>query len=49
MINNHRCQDKEPNDNIMQNIPSKNQEIRLIFRASDGHVLVGSDYSQQEP
>jgi DNA polymerase I-like protein with 3'-5' exonuclease and polymerase domains len=33
----------------MQQIPAKNKEIRLIFKASDGNMLVGSDYSQQEP
>lgn len=33
----------------MQNIPSHNKEIRRMFRASDGCVLVGSDFSQQEP
>lgn len=33
----------------LQNIPSKNKEIRKIFRARDGHVLLGSDFSQIEP
>lgn len=33
----------------LQQIPSKNKEIRLMFKASPGHVLVGSDYSAQEP
>lgn len=33
----------------MQNIPSHNKEIRRMFRASDGCVLVSSDFSQQEP
>lgn len=33
----------------MQNIPSHNKEIRKMFRATDGYVLVGADYSQQEP
>lgn len=32
-----------------QNIPSHNKEIRLLFRATPGYILVGSDYSQQEP
>jgi DNA polymerase I-like protein with 3'-5' exonuclease and polymerase domains len=32
-----------------QNIPSHNQDIRKMFVADDGYVLVGSDYSQQEP
>lgn len=35
----------------MQNIPARGEgkEIRLIFTARKGFVLVGSDYSQQEP
>lgn len=33
----------------LQNIPSHNKEIRKMFVASEGNVLVGSDYSQQEP
>lgn len=33
----------------MQNIPSKLKEIRMLFKASDGNILVGSDFSQQEP
>ena len=33
----------------LQQIPSKNKEIRLMFKARDGYVLVGSDFSQQEP
>ena len=33
----------------LQQIPSSNKEIRMMFKASDGYVLVGSDYSQQEP
>ena len=36
----------EPN---LQQIPSKNHEIRLMFKARDGYALVGSDFSQQEP
>lgn len=32
-----------------QNIPSHNKEIRMLFKAKDGYVLVGSDFSQQEP
>ena len=36
----------EPN---LQQIPSKNHEVRLMFKARDGYVLVGSDFSQQEP
>lgn len=41
-----RFSSKAPN---LQQIPSKNKEIRLMFKASPGYVLVGSDYSQQEP
>lgn len=33
----------------LQNIPSRNKEIRTIFKARDGHVLIGSDFSQIEP
>lgn len=33
----------------MQNIPSKNHDIRQMFVASPGNVLLSSDYSQQEP
>lgn len=33
----------------MQNIPSKNHDIRQMFVASPGDVLMSSDYSQQEP
>ena len=33
----------------LQNIPSHNNEIRMLFTASPGYVMVGSDYSQQEP
>lgn len=33
----------------MQNIPSSNNEIRQMFRASDGYALLSSDYSAQEP
>ncbi len=32
-----------------QNIPSKNHEVRLIFKAEEGRVFVGGDFSQQEP
>lgn len=41
-----RFSSKEPN---LQQIPAKNKEIRMMFRAKDGYTLVGSDYSQQEP
>lgn len=33
----------------MQNIPSHNKDIRQMFIASPGNVLLSSDYSQQEP
>jgi len=33
----------------LQNIPSHVKEIRLMFRAADGDVFVGADFSQQEP
>lgn len=33
----------------MQNIPSKNHDIRKMFVASEGYILMSSDYSQQEP
>ena len=33
----------------MQNIPSHNKEIRKMFRASEGFVLISCDFSQQEP
>ena len=33
----------------LQQVPSSNKEIRMMFKASDGYVFVGSDYSQQEP
>lgn len=40
----HNC--SNPN---LQNIPSHNKEIRLMFKSSDGHLFVGCDFSQQEP
>lgn len=33
----------------LQQIPSSNKEIRMMFKAKDGYTLVGADYSQQEP
>ena len=33
----------------LQNIPSKNKDIRPMFTASEGCVLISMDYSQQEP
>ena len=41
-----RFSSQDPN---MQNIPSHNKEIRKMFVADDGYVLMSSDYSQQEP
>ena len=41
-----RFSSSEPN---LQNIPSHTKEIRLMFKAAEGCVFVGSDYSQQEP
>lgn len=41
-----RFSSSDPN---LQNIPSKNKEIRKMIRASIDHVLIGADYSQQEP
>lgn len=41
-----RFSSSDPN---MQNIPSHNKEIRTMFKAQDGYVMVGADYSQQEP
>lgn len=33
----------------LQNIPAKNKDIRPMFVASPGHLLISMDYSQQEP
>lgn len=41
-----RFSSKDPN---LQNIPSHEKSIRMLFSASAGHMLVGSDFSQQEP
>ncbi len=41
-----RFSSSEPN---MQNIPSHNKDIRKMFKASEGNVLISCDYSQQEP
>lgn len=41
-----RFSSSDPN---MQNIPSHNKDIRKMFRASKGCVLLSSDYSAQEP
>lgn len=40
-----RFSSSDPN---MQNIPSKNKDIRPMFTASPGCVLMSSDYSKQE-
>lgn len=37
------------NDPNMQNIPSHNKDIRKMFVAQEGYVLMSSDFSQQEP
>ncbi len=41
-----RISSSDPN---MQNIPSKNNEIRQMFIATPGYYLISCDYSQQEP
>lgn len=41
-----RLSSDEPN---LQNIPSHNKDIRKMFKASDGYVIMSSDFSQQEP
>lgn len=41
-----RFSSQDPN---LQNIPSHNKEIRHMFKAQEGYVLIGGDYSQQEP
>lgn len=41
-----RFSSQDPN---LQNIPSHNKEIRHMFKAQKGYVLIGGDYSQQEP
>ena len=41
-----RFSSSDPN---MQNIPSHNKEIRQMFSASEGCVLISCDFSQQEP
>ncbi len=41
-----RFSSSDPN---LQNIPSHNKEIRKMFIPDEGYVLVGADYSQQEP
>ena len=41
-----RMSSSDPN---LQNIPSHNKDIRKMFIASPGYVLMSSDFSQQEP
>jgi DNA polymerase I-like protein with 3'-5' exonuclease and polymerase domains len=41
-----RMSSSDPN---LQNIPSHNKDIRKMFKATDGYVLMSSDFSQQEP
>ena len=41
-----RFSSSEPN---LQQIPSKNKEVRMMFCAKPGYTLVGSDFSAQEP
>ena len=41
-----RFSSSDPN---LQNIPSKNKDIRPMFVASPGKLLISMDYSQQEP
>lgn len=41
-----RFSSSDPN---LQNIPSHNNEIRMMFTASPGYIMVGGDYGQQEP
>ena len=41
-----RFSSSDPN---LQNIPSHNKDIRPMFVATDGYVLMSSDFSQQEP
>jgi DNA polymerase I-like protein with 3'-5' exonuclease and polymerase domains len=41
-----RMSSSEPN---LQNIPSHAVDIRHMFRATPGYIMLGSDFSQQEP
>lgn len=41
-----RFSSSDPN---LQNIPSHNKDIRKMFTASPGYLLMSSDFSQQEP
>ena len=41
-----RTSSSSPN---LQQVPSHLKTIRMLFKASEGNLLVGADYSQQEP
>lgn len=41
-----RFSSTDPN---LQQIPSREKVMRMMFQASPGYVIVGGDYSQQEP
>lgn len=41
-----RFSSSDPN---LQNIPSHNTDIRKMFIAGDGYLMISGDYSQQEP
>lgn len=41
-----RFSSSDPN---LQQIPSHEKSMRMMFKASDGYCIVGGDYSQQEP
>ena len=43
------CVHNSSADPNLQNIPSKMHDIRHMFRASNGYVMMSSDFSQQEP
>lgn len=40
-----RFSSSDPN---LQNIPSHNKDIRKMFKATDGYIMMSADYSQQE-
>lgn len=41
-----RFSSSDPN---LQQIPSHEKSMRMMFKASPGYVIIGGDYSQQEP
>ena len=41
-----RMSSAEPN---LQNIPSRNKDVRLMFRATPGYLLMSGDFGAQEP